>query len=59
MVWPPIETLKNYEGSMRIDFIETIHGNEITEEDDEYDQVQTNERTGEKYYTTSYFMKYI
>ena len=37
LIWPAIQVFKNYEAHSRIDFIETIHGSEITEEDEEWD----------------------
>ena len=51
--------MKNYEAHARIDFIETVHGSEVTEEDEEWDQIKINEISGEKYYTTTYYMKYL
>ena len=59
LIWPAIQVFKNYEANSRIDFLEAIHGSEITEEDEEWDQVKTNELTGERYYTTTYYMKYL
>jgi hypothetical protein len=31
LIWPAIQVFKNYEAHARIDFIETVHGSEVTE----------------------------